>query len=67
MIDWVKKQELKRALAQVRDAEKRGKTFATFLPGYTGDFVLYVQFGMWIQNIFVKNIYKSMVFELSRN
>jgi hypothetical protein len=66
MIDWEKKLELQGVLNRVRVWEKTGQNRAAFLRGYTGDFLLYVQFGMLVENVYIKNAYTKIVFEISR-
>jgi len=67
MIDRQKKIELQKALNKIRVYEKLGISHATFLPGYTEDFLLVVSFGMLIDGMFKNNFYRSLVFEINRN
>jgi hypothetical protein len=66
MIDWQKKRELQIAMNKIRTYERIGKSHATLLRGYTTDFLLVVCFGMLIDGVFNKNLYRTFVFEISR-
>ena len=66
MIDWQKRLELQAVLNKIRIYEKIRKSHTSLLLGYTGDFLIFVQFGMLIGNVFKKNLYTKMIFEISR-
>ena len=66
MIDWQKRLELQAVLNKIRIWEKTRESHSSLLLGYTGDFLIYVQFGMLVNGEYKKNLYAKMVFEISR-
>jgi hypothetical protein len=66
MIDWQKRLELQAVLNKIRIYEKMRMNHSSLLLGYTGDFLIYVQFGMLVDGEYKKNLYAKTVFEISR-
>jgi hypothetical protein len=66
MIDWQKRLELQAVLNKISTYGRIGRSHASFLRGYTGDFLIFVQFGMLVNGIWKKNLYTKMIFEISR-
>lgn len=66
MIDWQKRLELQAVLNKIRIWEKTRTSHSYLFMGYTGDFLIFVQFGILVDGIFKRNLYTKMVFEISR-
>jgi hypothetical protein len=66
MIDWQKRLELQAVLNKISTYERIRKSHVSFLRGYTGDFLIFIQFGMLIDGEYKKNMYTKMIFEINR-